>query len=365
MKTWINQFFILCVLSLTLFSCDKDEERLILKEGTAPVLTASSTSMVLQEEDAAKDALTLNWTASDYGYQAAVNYILQLDMKGNDFKAPVEAEMGSVLTKKFTVRELNSLLNRLPVKAFDNNEIEARIISSISPDLTAVNSNVITLNVSPYLTEPPYATVYMVGEATEFGWDNGKPTPMYRSEQDVFIYTYTGPLKGGPLKFLGEPGKWAPQWGNDGSGGVAFRETEADPDPGTFNVPSTGYYTVNLDLRNMSFSITPFNASGARTFESIGIIGGLTETNNWERIVPMESTAFNPHAWKLEYTFAADTELKFRHAPNWDVNWGTDQGKEADLFGKGKQGGENIRMSAGTYLILFNDLTGHYVFIKK
>ena len=362
MKTWINQLFLLCALSVTLFSCDKDEEKLILQDGTAPVLSASTTTLELLEENAENDAITLNWTASDYGYQAAVNYILQLDMKGNNFAAPVEAPMGSVLTKKFTVRELNTLLNRLPVAAFNENEVEARVVSKISNNVTAVNSNVITMKVTPYLTEPPYATVYMVGDATQNDWDNTKATPMYRSVEDIFIYTYTGPLKAGNLKFLGVLGKWAPQWGNNGSGGVAFRETEANPDPGTFTVPSAGYYTVNLDLRNMAFSITPYNATGAREFASVGIIGGF---NGWSDIVPMQNTTFNKHAWSIQYTFANDTELKFRHAPNWDVNWGTDQGKEADPFGKGKQGGENLKVSAGTYQILFNDLTGHYVFIKK
>lgn len=363
MKTWIHPLFALCVLSLALFSCEKDEERLVLSAGTAPALTASRSSLELQEEQADDDALTLNWTASDFGYPAAVKYTLQLDLKGNNFAAPIVVDMtGRELSRKFAVREINTLLNRLPVTAFSENEIEARMVASVSAHVDAVNSNVITIKATPYLTEPPYATLYMVGDATEFEWDNQKATPMYRSEEDVFIYTFTGPLKAGNLKFLGERGKWAPMWGNAGSDALVFREKEADPDPASFAVATAGYYTVNVDLRNMRFSMAPYNATGARTFASVGIIGAF---NGWGDIVPMKSTAFNPHAWSLEHTFDADTELKFRHAPNWDVNWGTDQGKETDPFGKGKQGGENMKVSAGTYQILFNDLTGHYVFIKK
>ncbi|WP_018478676.1 SusE domain-containing protein [Pontibacter roseus] len=362
MKTWINKIFLLSALSLVLFSCEKDEDRVVLNAGAAPALTASSTDLVLLEEEAGEEAVTLRWSQADYGFDAAVRYTLQLDIKGNNFAAPVESDLGYTMEKTFTVAELNSLLNRLPITGFAENEVDVRLKGEVSEFVDPVFSNVTTLNVTPYLSAPPYATVYLVGDATEFGWDQTQATPMYRSEEDVFVYTYTGPLKAGGLKFLGVKGKWAPQWGNNGSNGIAFRETEQDPDPGTFTIPAAGFYTVNLDLRNNTYSIEPYNAASARTFPSVGIIGAF---NGWGDIEPMTKSAFNPHAWTIDYTFAEDTELKFRHAPNWDVNWGAPKGKEAEIFGKTSQGNENLKVTAGTYTILFNDLTGHYVFIEK
>ncbi len=363
MKTLINKCLIFFVASLALMSCEKDEERLVVKDGTVPTMSASANTVVLTEEEAANEALTINWTASEFGYPAAVNYTLQLDMKGNNFEAPVEADLGGgSLKKTFTVSELNTLINKLPITAFRENEIEARLKASVSDNVDPVYSNVTAIKATPYLTEPPYATLYMVGDATEFEWDNAKATPMYRSEEDIFIYTYTGRLKAGNLKFLGKLGSWTPMWGSDGNNNVVFRETESDPDPASFTIASEGYYTVSLDLRNNKYTIAPYNASGATVYPSIGIIGAF---NDWGGIEPMTKSAFNPHAWTIEYTFDTDVQLKFRHAPNWDVNWGTEVGKEAAKYGKGKQGGENLQVSAGTYKILFNDLTGHYVFIKK
>ena len=364
MKSWLNRTFLFFIAALTLASCEKDEEKVFVQAGTAPVLSANKTSVVLTEAQAKSDALTISWTPSDFGYQAAVNYTLQLDMKGNSFKTPVVVNLGSKSPKKFTVEEFNSLLNRLPITAFRENQIEARLVASVSPKVSSVASNVMTVTATPYLKEPPYKTLYLVGGATEFGWDNTKATPMFRSKQDVFVYTFTGYFKADIFKFLGEQGKWAPMWGKGPNNTLVFREKESDPDPASFEIPAAGYYTVVADLRNMTYSITPFNASAAPTYPSIGIIG---EFSGWSNIVPMQTSSFNPHIWTITYTFDKEpfTEWKFRHAPNWDVNWGTNDGEQEDKFGVGKPGGPNFKTAPGKYLIMFNDLTANWLLIKQ
>jgi hypothetical protein len=226
-----------------------------------------------------------------------------------------------------------------------------------------VYSNVVNLAVTPYLTEPPYATIYLVGDATEFEWNNNKPTPMFRDETDPFIYVFTGRLNAGNIKFLGVIGKWGPLWGTNSSGALVFRPTEADTDPDAIAIATAGYYTVKLDLRNNIFSVKPYDASGADTHASLGIIGDF---NGWGDIAPMRKSSIDPHYWDITYNFNSDTELKFRIGSGWSVNWGAEDDASVEkVYGKGKLNGPNIKVKAGTYRILFNDLTGRYLFLEQ
>ncbi|WP_165838200.1 SusE domain-containing protein [Pontibacter arcticus] len=360
MKTIYNRLFILCFMSLFLFSCEKDEDMVVVKAGTAPALSMDASNLVLTEDKAENKAIALNWTASDFAYQAAVTYTLQLDMKGNNFAAPLETAMGSgVLKKEFTVSEFNTLINRMPVTAFRENEVEVRVKASVSDLVAPVYSNVSILNITPYLTEPPYKTLYMVGGATDAGWDNSKAIAMLRDPNDLFKFTYTGKFKADYFKFLGKRGSWAPMYGGQNNT-LIFRETESDPDPASIQIATEGYKTVTVDLRNNTYTITDFDASAKATYPSIGMIGTFTE---WGSDVLMTRSDFNPHYWSIEYTFKEDVQMKFRVAGDWGTNWGAPIGEEQKLFNK--TGGENFQVAAGSYLIVFNDLTNNYIFVKK
>ena len=99
------------------------------------------------------------------------------------------------------------------------------------------------------------------------------------------------------------------------------------------------------------------------THNSIGIIGAF---NGWGDIEPMRKSTIDPHLWDITHTFASDTELKFRIAPDWSVNWGAESNDTAEkTYGKGKRDGANVKVKAGTYRILFNDIDVRYIFIKQ
>ncbi|PYF70778.1 SusF/SusE family outer membrane protein [Pedobacter nutrimenti] len=204
--------------------------------------------------------------------------------------------------------------------------------------------------------------LYMVGSASEFGWDNANPTYMYRDETNRNAYTYTGYLKAGEFKFISVVGSWSTQYGNNGSNGVTLKAKDSDPDPGTYVVPADGYYTIKIDINKLTFSLTPYDASAATNYTSIGIIGNF---NGWGDITAMSKTTFNPHIWVITQTMNADTELKFRIAAGWDVNWGSSAGNTQGKYGKGVRDGSNLVVKAGAYKILFNDLTAEYIFYNK
>ena len=56
-----------------------------------------------------------------------------------------------------------------------------------------------------------------------------------------------------------------------------------------------------------------------------------------------------------------DGKVKFRANGSWDINWG---GTELPA-GTGYQNGPDIMLSAATYNVYFNDITGQYIFIEQ
>ncbi|WP_182513240.1 SusE domain-containing protein [Rufibacter quisquiliarum] len=375
MKTNYTKLLMLTLFSMILWSCDKDEDMIILKDGTEATLSASQTNLILKEEDKAKDAVTFSWTKSDFGYDAAVTYSLEFGKKGENFAKPEVIEVGNVMMKTMKVSDLNMVANKIGMKGFEEGEMEVRVKASVGASVASVYSAVTTLAVTPYLAEPEYPVIYLVGAAAENDWNNSKATPFFRDETDPFVYTLTSKLKAGDFKLLGMLGKWGPAWGMDAkinatSATIKFRPKESDPDVPNFTglIPADGYYTITVSLRNNTLTVEPYGAgAGAPTYNSIGILG---EFNGWGNDVMMTNSTFNPHLWYGEVTLPAKadpkalSELKFRVDKDWGTNWGA--GADQTLwYGKGTPGSPNLKMQPGTYKVQFNDLTGNYVLVKQ
>jgi len=117
-----------------------------------------------------------------------------------------------------------------------------------------------TYSITPFAGEskPP---IYMLGSATEAGWDNAAALEMTYVSGGKFriVATLT---TGNELKFISDLGAWAPQWGTDATGTsdggpLVYRETEAETDPPAIPAPSTtGQYLIEADTAAMTYTIT-------------------------------------------------------------------------------------------------------------
>ncbi|WP_207436361.1 SusE domain-containing protein [Sabulibacter ruber] len=360
MKIWANKLILLCLASLVLFACEKDEEQAVYQLGDAPVLNATATTLVLEEAKANETAVTFNWAAADYGVRSAISYTLEFAKQGDNFADAVPVATGNAKTRAFTVAELNALALQVGVEAYSPEAIDVRVRANVAPSVPAVYSNVTTVTATAYLSEPPYPTLYIVGPASEHDWDGAKGMPMFRDETDPFVYTYTGYLEQGDMFVLGYPNQWGPMWGTNAQGTLSFRPKDTDPEPWKIWVPATGYYTFTMNLKNLNFTLNEYAATGKPTYASVGITGSF---NSWA-IVPMAKSTFNPHHWTLDFTLPADSELKLA-TPGWGTQWGA-TGNWSSLYGKlGLGAGGNLWILAGDYRLLFNDLTGQYVLIER
>ncbi len=210
--------------------------------------------------------------------------------------------------------------------------------------------------------EAPKMELYLVGDATEAGWDPANNnTPLFRDGENENIYYFEGRFAGGAeiegFKFL-QTTEWQPQWGL--SNGELTNSDILGSDPDAFPVEDDAYYSLMVNVDEMSYTWEEIDETAAEVQTSIGIIGDATP-GAWDSDTDMTQSEFNPHIWYIEGIELTDGEAKFRADDAWDLDWG---GATA-ISGETTVAGPNIPVSAGTYDVWFNTLDGRYIFIPQ
>jgi starch-binding outer membrane protein SusE/F len=346
MKSWINKCFILFFASLTLMSCEKDEEMVFVNEqGTAPALKATSSNMVLTKENASQDATTISWSASDFGFNAAVKYTLQVDKKGSNFANAKTIELGPALNKKYTVAELNKLAIQLGLKPNTAGDIEFRVKSEISPSVPSVFSNVISASVTPYLDIIEYPSLWVPG--SHQGWTPAT-APKIASVNDNGVYEGYLYFPDAKTNFKLNP---APNWDNDFGGTSSGNKGTLAPKASDLEVNGAGYYLLKANTNSLTWSALK---------TTWGVIGDAT-AGSWgaDQAMTYDVAA---KVWKATIPLTVG-EIKFRANGNWDdINYG-DNGADGTL----EAGGDNIKVTqAGSYQITLDlSIPGNYNYTLK
>lgn len=194
---------------------------------------------------------------------------------------------------------------------------------------------------------------YVIGsDVADGSWGFDVPTsriPMYTESDADGILTYTGYFGTGQYGFKLVGNSWADQWGAMGFGYY----TKYDGD--NIMVPSPGYYTIVLNTQYDRLSIEPAQDLTSTEYTAVSISGSF---NGWSDTQLERVPGTNSHDWYCPLSLNTETELKFKANNNWDLNWGG----TAFPSGRGVPNGENIHLPAGNYIVLFNELTGHYRF---
>ncbi|MUP46173.1 SusF/SusE family outer membrane protein [Gramella sp. BOM4] len=216
--------------------------------------------------------------------------------------------------------------------------------------------------------EEPKMDLFLVGDATATSWDNTATSnnyPLFRDSENDDIYYYTGKLNAGNIKVIEMRGAWAPQYGGE-NGSLIYRPTEDVADPPAIPVPAAGYYTFTINVDEMTYTLEPYDASGATEYDMIGLVGegttvGWPNDDNPTPDILLTQSEFDPHIWYVKDVELNEAGIKFRANQTWDVNWGGGQN-----FPSGQATGDDIIVSEeGTYEAWFNDLTGRYIFIPQ
>lgn len=339
----MKSFLSLCGLFalLLLASCQKDEIRAVVQPGTAPTLTASTSTPTLQLADAAKEAVAFSWGAVDYGYPAAVTYTLQFDKKGNAFKAPVEIANGNALKKALSVAELNTMLINLGVAPGTSGQLEARVKSDVNAGVASVLSAASTITGTPYAVIIAYPALYVPGAYQGWAPDKAPKIVSVKNDKVYEGYLYF-PDASTEFKVTDAPNWTSGIYGNK----TGANGSLASPGDNLF-ATSAGYYLLNIDL----------NASKWSTTKTTWAVIGSATPKGWDADTPM---TFDPATatWTTTLNLVKG-ELKFRANGAWDINYGDEK---AD--GLPELNGANIVIPAdGKYTVTLNLSTaGNYTY---
>lgn len=185
---------------------------------------------------------------------------------------------------------------------------------------------IVTLDMNNLSYSVGKPVLYMKGDAN--GWDGYD----YLSGEDGVKFTGFMYLNQNGFKFT-----TAPDWSGTGYG------ANFDTAPDAANIVITepaGYYQVDVDLSEKTYTLTPIT--------SIGIIGSASP-NGWDSDVDMTYVPYNKDTkevngyWEVKNITLSAGEIKFRANDGWDISWGG----ELDHLTTKNSG--NITVEAGTY----------------
>lgn len=299
-KTKMLLFGSLCVLLSGIFflSCKKIGV-VIPSAASGPLaISASDSSLVLNQANQNATAITFNWTTgTNNGSNSAIEYNFQIDKKGNSFAHPISLDLGKqAYTLKFTTGQLNdSLLKHWNATPGSPVNLEARISATISgSSLPPQISNNKEITVTPY--QPVSTTLYIIGGATSTGWDNNKSQALVPDPEVPGGFTFQGTLLSGSFKFITTLGSFLPSYnmGADSSK-LVFRTSDTDPD-NQFTITETSVYKISVNLVNLTIKIEKLAAS---PYSKLWIIGDAVP-KGWNISTPdsMVSNPNNPFVFK-------------------------------------------------------------------
>ena len=273
--------------------------------------------------------------------------------------------------------------DRLPLSV----RVKSALREASFEEHAVIYSNVVTLNTVPYYVELKPADPeiwWLIGSDIADGTWGGEMGKSVIPMQTIEGVEYDKSTGQGEIQWIGYLGgngfklrgalddNWAAQIGQ-GDGGFV----KNDGGSGNITVSEPGIYKVTLNTAELAkvadkevttaLTIEKYEET-APVFPSITIAGSWTD--DWS-----DNIALNPchtydgsenHDWYLVHEFTAETEFKFKQADSWDYNSGGAFVTFSEgFYGYGVQGGDNLKIEAGKYLIFYNDITRYFRLIKQ
>lgn len=251
-----------------LASCEKDENQVQYLSGTAPVLTASSTSaLVLTVANKDNPAVSFSWTNPEYQFNTGVssqdvNYTLQFDTSAA-FNKPKEKSISKDLSYAMITKELNTFLLGLGLPDGVAHDVYIRLKSSLLNNSAVLYSNVIKISMNPYLdvVYPVPAKLYITGSATPGNWMAGGDPELVsqrftKVDASTFQLTVTLSANNSYL-FVPVYGDWNNKYGGLGANNTNNVNGDSfKPNGGDMKAPATTKpYTITVDFKTGTWTV--------------------------------------------------------------------------------------------------------------
>jgi hypothetical protein len=307
MKKYINKLFVLGSLLFLAASCETEGQLTTLAKVSFPsAIEVSSSTIVLKEDVSDQQALLVSWPKVTYPIAAPVTYALQFDLstdiKGSEAWGKAKrVEVGEdVLSKSFTVLELNKIATELGLKPNVAGELVIRVESTMDH---RIYSDPVTITVTPYEKVVVFGEIYMPGSYQ--GWAIETAAALKEIQVGIFQGYMTLPEGAGPGFKLNKERGWDQFFGAGATNFDLVNKSDTD-----FTLSGPGSYQIKVNLNTLKWSATAY---------SWGIVGTAT-AGSWDASTPMSYDHQNK-TWKIT-TALVPGALKFRLNNSWDVNYG-------------------------------------------
>ncbi|MCO4291447.1 SusE domain-containing protein [Solitalea sp. MAHUQ-68] len=317
-----KQFYTLLLLSIALFSCQKEEAvgPMIAEDIKAPVITNPSVGSVVEiTETNLTDTVKIKWQQADYGVTTAVSYNVEADLASRQFSQPISIGSSNSGQLAIVMSDLNKkLLDQLHLPENQASEIELRIGASINNQKSVI-SQIVKLTVTPFkaiVEEPPIpepVRLWVPGGYQGYKPDQApKMTDIGDGKFEGYVYISSGT----DLKFTS-----APDWNHINYGYASDGKLTTDGGAGSMSVDKAGVYKLEANINDLTYKIT--------LISTWGVIGTATPSN-WDASTPMTYNV-NKDEWSVKLNLKAGA-LKFRANDGWDINFGP--AASGDLVGE-------------------------------
>ena len=375
MKKLFQLSMMSAVITLLYTACDKVDNLPYYENGKAVTLSSSAATLAPPAADSNKTVLSLSWTYPNYATDSSnIKYVIEIDSTGKNFANAAGRSVLKSLTTSFTAKELNTILL---AKGYAFNvpvDMDVRVISSYANNNERLTSNTIKIRMTPYKIPPKVALptsnrVFIVGDATTFGWTNdaAPPFPAAREFARLDETTWGGImyLKGsGAYKLLQTQGNWDTQFHMvDGGTATAGSFVQQNADPG-FPSPSTaGWYKIILDFQSGKYTVTAVSNDLPQEL----YLTGDAMPSGWTNTPPVaqQLTRLNSSEYSISIALAPGKVYKLLSTQGqWQPQFGGSSATGGAL-GANYGGGSDpdaipTPSAAGTYKIKVNFVTNTY-----
>ncbi len=336
--------------------------------------------------------IPFEWTESEHYLPSSLNYRFEvsptnewnvsIDEAAADKTGQLQADYAVLtptyirsLSSEISVVKLNMALTQICHWSEDNlPDRQTVYVRCVASD--QYYSNVVSLEIKPYYVGTagqPVNLWYLVGNCIgSQPWSNNGVydigyglIPMYPAydTDGAFMGSlmYVGYFPaGGQFKFVHEPGRWDEQLDFTNVKNPGSFLSDEDGDNHIIGINEAGYYTIRIDA-NDDITIEKYENS-VTYYDLISI---PSDYQGWDPLysaMNAVSTMGNliNHDWVTEVTVDQNAEVLFTANGEWDMIWGN---ATHFPYGQGSQNAGNIKVPAGWYLVLFNDIMGTYIFV--
>lgn len=329
-----------------------------------------------------------------YGFPTQVTYSAQMSMTNNftdstqfyDIEGSTASTTLDVPSSQINlgVMTLRDYTSEDQVNTDSAQEVYVRLKAQLANDdngNTAVYSNVQKIYVLPYFAARESAAPdywFMTGSFIGDGaWTSDKSANAYLSqfplsevkdaeydangkgEFEAIVYMPEGAM----LKLKHYVDSWDPQiaWQD---GAPYYRPVGEGGNPDNITpTAGAGFYVVHLNTATATPTLT-FTKSDTQDYPTHSAVSIMGSMDGWAADIDMTPAAgagANNHMWTAHITFTETSQFKFRADHDWGTNWGYgSEDGEVNAKGFGTNGGHNIGVEPGEYVIYLNDIDGFF-----